>query len=52
MPLTVARSGKSEHTVRRHIENIYERLEVNSKKEAIRAGHKLGFLKSMAKWVS
>jgi DNA-binding NarL/FixJ family response regulator len=42
----------SEHTVRRHIENIYERLEVNSKNEAIRAGHKLGFLKNIAKWVS
>ena len=42
----------SEHTVRRHIENIYERLEVNSKNEAIRAGHKLGFFKNIAKWVS
>lgn len=42
----------SEHTVRRHIENIYQRLEVNSKKEAIRAGFKFGFLKNIGKWVS
>lgn len=42
----------SEHTVRRHIENIYERLEVNSKKEAIRAGFKLGFLRKVKDWVS
>ncbi len=41
----------SEHTVRRHIENIYQRLEVNSKKEAIRAGFKFGFLKNIGKWV-
>jgi DNA-binding NarL/FixJ family response regulator len=42
----------SEHTVRRHIENIYQRLEVNSKKEAIRAGFKLGFLRDVAKWIT
>jgi len=42
----------SEHTVRRHIENIYQRLEVNSKKEAIRAGFKFGFLRDVAKWIT
>lgn len=42
----------SAHTVRRHIENIYERLQVNNKREAIRAGFKFGFLKNIAKWVS
>ena len=44
--------GISEHTVRRHIENIYERLEVSTKREAIRAGFKFGFLKNLASWVS
>lgn len=41
----------SAHTVRRHIEHIYQRLRVNNKREAIRAGFKFGFLKNLTKWL-
>jgi len=37
----------SEHTVRHHIEKIYRRLQVNNRREAIRAGFKWGFLKHL-----
>lgn len=42
----------SEHTVRRHIENIYTRLEVHNRQEAIRAGFKFGFMKNLGRWIS
>lgn len=37
----------SPHTVKRHIENIYRVLEVNTKSEAIRSGFKFGFLRRL-----
>ncbi|MBS0619388.1 MAG: response regulator transcription factor, partial [Spirochaetes bacterium] len=42
----------SAHTVRHHIENIYQRLHVNNRREAIRAGFKFGFLKNLGRWIS
>lgn len=38
--------GNSINTVRTHVRVIYERLEVNSKADAIRAGLRLGILES------
>ncbi|MCB1174043.1 MAG: response regulator transcription factor [Leptospiraceae bacterium] len=34
----------SAHTVRRHIENIYRKLEVNSRSQAIQRSHEIGLL--------